>query len=51
MREKFQAWWENLETFVLEVIFEQRNDFKANVTRAFLFFGSKIFHLLINIRQ
>jgi tetraacyldisaccharide 4'-kinase len=51
MREKFQAWWENLETFVLEVIFEQRNDFKAKVTRAFLFFGSKVFHVLINIRQ
>ena len=29
MREKFRAWAEALETFFLEVIFEERHDFKA----------------------
>jgi tetraacyldisaccharide 4'-kinase len=51
MRETFEAWWENIETFGLEVISGERNDFKANVTRAFLFFFSKLFHAGINIRQ
>jgi tetraacyldisaccharide 4'-kinase len=51
MREKFQAWAETIETFVLEVIFEERRDFRANVTRMLLFAGSKVFHVLINIRQ
>ncbi len=36
MREKFRAWIENLETFVLEVIFEERHDFKAKLTRGIL---------------
>ena len=31
MRETFRAWAEPLETFVLEVIFEERRDFKANL--------------------
>jgi tetraacyldisaccharide 4'-kinase len=51
MREKFQAWAENVETYVLEVIFEERQDFWSNVTRAFLFGGSKLFHAGINIRR
>jgi tetraacyldisaccharide 4'-kinase len=51
MREKFQSWLENLETFVLEVIFDERHDFKANVTRGFLFVGSKLFHVGVNIRR
>lgn len=51
MREQFQVWWENFETFILEVIFEQRRDFKANVTRGLLFGLSKVFHVLINIRR
>jgi tetraacyldisaccharide 4'-kinase len=51
MREKFQTWWENLETFALEVIFEERKDFKANVTRILLFVGSKLFHAGVNIRR
>lgn len=51
MREKFQAWGESLETFVLAVIFDERHDFKANVTRAFLFGGSKVFHVAVNIRR
>jgi tetraacyldisaccharide 4'-kinase len=51
MRENFQTWWENIETYVLEVIFEERKGFWSNVTRGFLFTGSKIFHVLINIRR
>ena len=51
MREIFQAWAETIETFVLEVIFEERHDFWANVTRGLLFFGSKLFHVGVNIRQ
>src|SRR5580704_9857637 len=51
MREQFQAWAESVETYVLEVIFEERRDFWSNVTRAFLFVGSKLFHVGINIRR
>jgi tetraacyldisaccharide 4'-kinase len=50
MREQFQAWAENIETFVLAVIFEERHDFWANVTRTLLFFSSKLFHAAVNIR-
>src|ERR1700722_13255134 len=51
MREKFQAWLENFETFVLEVIFEERHDFKSKVMRTILFALSKLFHVGINIRR
>jgi tetraacyldisaccharide 4'-kinase len=51
MREKFQVWAESLETFALEVIFEERHDFKAKVTRALLFGLSKLFHIGINTRR
>jgi tetraacyldisaccharide 4'-kinase len=51
MREKFQIWFESLETFALEVIFEQRHDFKAKVTRTILFGLSKLFHVGVNIRR
>lgn len=51
MREKFRSWAEALETFVLEVIFEERHDFKARVMRGSLFGGSKIFELLVKVRR
>ncbi|MGH7950825.1 MAG: tetraacyldisaccharide 4'-kinase [Limisphaerales bacterium] len=51
MRETFREWAENLETFVLEVIFEQRRDFKANVTRGLLFGSSKLFQLAVKLRR
>jgi tetraacyldisaccharide 4'-kinase len=51
MREQFRAWAEAIETFVLEVIFEERHDFKARLMRAFLFGGSKIFQALVKIRR
>ena len=51
MRESFRAWAETLETFVLEVIFEERHDFKARLTRGFLFGGSKVFQVAVKIRR
>ena len=51
MREFFRAWIEALETFALEVIFEERHDFKARVTRVILFGSSKIFHVAVIIRR
>jgi len=51
MRERFQAWAETFETFILEVIFEERRDFKANFTRALLFGGSKLFQVAVKIRR
>jgi tetraacyldisaccharide 4'-kinase len=51
MREKLQVWAETLETFFLEVVFEERHDFKAKATRVLLLGLSKIFHVLINLRR
>ena len=51
MRESFRAWAETLETFVLEVIFDERHDFKARLTRAVLFGSSKIFKVAIKLRR
>jgi tetraacyldisaccharide 4'-kinase len=51
MREKFRIWAENFETFFLEVIFEERRDFRANLTRGFLFGGSKIFQVAVKIHR
>ena len=51
MREQFRAWIETIETFALEVIFEERHDFKARLTRVILFGSSKIFHLAVKIRR
>src|SRR5882757_2657434 len=51
MREKFVVWAEALETFFLEVIFEERRDYKANLTRALLFFFSKIYQVVVKIHR
>jgi tetraacyldisaccharide 4'-kinase len=51
MRETFRAWAEALETFVLEVIFEERRDWRANLTRALLFGGSKLFQAAVKVRR
>jgi tetraacyldisaccharide 4'-kinase len=51
MRQTFRAWAEALETFVLEVIFEERHDWKANLTRALLFGSSKLFQVAVKIRR
>src|SRR5271166_3675488 len=51
MREKFRAWAEALETFFLEVVFEERHDFKARTTRVVLFGSSKIFQVAVKTRR
>jgi tetraacyldisaccharide 4'-kinase len=52
MREKFRVWAETLETFFLEVvIFEERHDFRAKLTRAILFGGSKVFQVAVKTRR
>jgi len=50
MRETLRAWTESLETFVLEVIFEQRRGKRAALMRAFLFTLSKVFSLAVKTR-
>lgn len=51
MREQLRAWAENLETFFLEVIFEERRDARARLLRGFLFGGSKLFKLAVKSRR
>src|SRR6187399_2528625 len=51
MRELFRAWAENLETFVLEVIFDERRGTRASIVRGVLFALSKVFGLLIKVRR
>src|SRR5260221_5880275 len=51
MRERFRAWTENLETFLLEVIFEQRRGTRATLVRSFLYGCSKIFQVAIKTRR
>lgn len=51
MRETIRSWTEAVETFVLEVITEQRRDKKAAVTRAGLYGLSKVFQLAVKARR
>jgi tetraacyldisaccharide 4'-kinase len=51
MRERIRIWTENVETFVLEVITEQRRDKKAAVVRFCLFVLSKVFALAVKVRR
>jgi tetraacyldisaccharide 4'-kinase len=51
MREKIRAWTENIETFVLEVIFEQRSGKRAALARSGLFVLSKCFQAAIAVRH
>jgi tetraacyldisaccharide 4'-kinase len=51
MREKFRAWTENLETFLLEVILEQRRGTKAAVMRSVLYGCSILFELAVKARR
>ena len=50
MRDQIRIWVENFETFILEVIFEQRNDRAAVLARYVLFCLSKVFQLLVKAR-
>jgi len=51
MREKLRAWMEALETFVLEVIFEERRGARATFVRGLLNGGSKVFAVLVKSRR
>jgi len=51
MREKWRVWIETVETFVLEVIFEERRGTGAALVRALLFSCSKLFQVAIKIRR
>jgi len=51
MREKLRAWMETLETFVLEVIFEERRGARAGFVRGLLNGASKVFTVAVKSRQ
>ncbi len=51
MREKFRVWAEALETFVLEVIFEERRDAKAAAMRGFLYGCAGLYQVAIKARR
>jgi tetraacyldisaccharide 4'-kinase len=51
MRELLRAWAEATETFVLEVIFEQRRGKRAAIVRSLLFGGSKLFAVAVKFRR
>ena len=51
MREKARVWWENIETFVLEVIFDERHGTGATLMRAVLYSLSKVFQVAVKIRR
>ncbi len=51
MRDRIQAWVEELETFVLEVIFEQRPGKRAAIVRGILFTLSRGFLVAVKARQ
>jgi tetraacyldisaccharide 4'-kinase len=51
MREKLRAWTENLETFLLEVILEERPGTREDLVRALLYCCSKIFQVAVKTRH
>ena len=51
MRQRLRALTESIETFVLEVILEERRDARAAVFRAFLYACSKLFQIIVKSRQ
>src|SRR5580765_7495682 len=51
MRERFRVWTENIETFALEVILEERRGTKEELVRAFAYGCSKIFQAAIKARR
>ena len=50
MREQIRVWTENFETFILEIVFEQRKDKTAAFVRFLLVLLSGIFRLLVEAR-
>src|SRR6266480_1182291 len=51
MRERLRAWTEAVETFVLEIIFEQRRGKRAAMLRVALLALSKIFQVAVKARR
>src|SRR5438128_1650919 len=51
MRKTIRAWTETIETFVLEVIFEQRRGKRASLARGALFFLSQLFEVGVKARR
>jgi hypothetical protein len=51
MRELFRAWTKAVETFVLEVMLDQRRGKRAALMRGSLFFLSRIFALAVKARR
>ena len=51
MREQFRVWIETFETFILEVIFDERRGKRAAIIRVLLFGGSKLFTVAIKFRR
>ena len=51
MRESLRVWAENVETFVLEVIFEQRRGPRAAFVRSGLYGLSRLFELAVKFRR
>src|SRR5262249_32257285 len=50
MRERLRIWTEATETFVLEVIFEQRPGFRAGIVRRVLYLLSGLFKIGVKAR-
>src|SRR6516162_8671395 len=51
MRERFRVWLENVETFLLEVILENRPGAKAAAVRGTAHACSHVFQVLIKVRR
>jgi len=51
MREKFRAWMETGETFLLEVILEERKGFRESIVRSIAYGFSKIFQVAVKTRR
>lgn len=51
MRDTLRAWTEAVETFVLQVILEERRDKAAAVTRFLLLLLSKVFMVIVKLRR
>ncbi len=51
MRERVRAWTETFETFLLEVIFEERRGTRAALVRGILYGCSKVFQAAIKLRR
>ena len=51
MRDTIRAWTEAIETFVLEVILEERRGKRAAIVRFLLFLLSKVFLVIVKLRR